>query len=160
DTNVWDRQQRIDLFASDRLPAEAWAETLVEDKTEYDSLFMPKQVYAFTTNAWKPFVHDVENSITASLRIVTYNVLSDEYEKELNKTHLRIPAIIKELQQREADIVVLQEATVPLLHALMQEPWVKQMYLSEGREGKQLEPQGIIILAKYPFTLSAYASSP
>src|SRR5882724_3243506 len=38
DTKVWDRQQRIDLFASDRLPAEAWAEDLDYDKKDYDSL--------------------------------------------------------------------------------------------------------------------------
>src|SRR6266700_2172813 len=160
DTKVWDRQQRIDLFASDRLPAEAWAEDLDYDKKDDDSLFIPKQVYEFTANAWKPFVHEVGNSVTESIRIVTYNVLSDEHEKELIKTHLRIPAIITQLKQTEADIVVLQEATVPLLHVLMQEHWVKQMYISEGREGKNIEPQGNIILARYPFTLSEYAYSP
>ena len=160
DTKVWDRQQRIDLFASDRLPAEAWAEDLDYDKKDDDSFFLPKQVYAFTANAWKPFVHEVGNSVTESIRIVTYNVLSDEHEKELIKTHLRIPAIITQLKQTEADIVVLQEATVPLLHVLMQEHWVKQMYISEGREGKNIEPQGNIILARYPFTLSEYAYSP
>lgn len=160
DTKLWDRQQRVDLFASDRLPVEAWVAELDDDKKEYDSLFIPKQVYEFTANAWKPFVHAAGNSVTESIRIVTYNVLSDEHEKELIKTHLRIPAIIARLKQIEADIIVLQEATVPLLHALMQEQWVKLMYVSEGREGKNIEPQGIIILARYPFTLSEYAYSP
>lgn len=160
DTKLWDRQERIDLFASDRLPAEAWARDLDYEKKDDTSVFIPRQVYEFSANAWKPFLHEVGNGVIESLRIVTYNVLSDEHEKELIKTHLRIPAIITRLKQTEADIIVLQEATIPLLHALMQENWVKQMYLSEGREGKNIEPQGIVILARYPFTLSEYAYSP
>lgn len=160
DTNVWDRPQRIDLFASNRLPAEAWAEDPDYDTTDDDSSFHPQQAYEFTANAWRPVVRDVGNSAPASLRIVTYNVHSDAHEKELIKTPLRIPAIITELQQAEADIIVLQEATVPFLHALMQEPWVQQMYISERREEANKELQSIIILARYPFTVSAYAYSP
>jgi poly(A) polymerase len=160
DTKLWDRQQRIDRFASDQFPTEAWARDLDEDKKDDDSFFLPKQIYEFTANVWKPFGHEVGNNVTESLRIVTWNVLSDTHEKELIKTHLRIPAIIAQLKQTEADIIVVQEATVPLLHALMREHWVKQMYISESREGKNIEPQGIIILAKYPFTLSEYTYSP
>lgn len=91
----------------------------------------------------------MENCVPESIRIVTYNVLSDEHEKELIKTHLRIPAIITQLEQTKANIIVLQEATVPLLQALMREHWVKQMYISESWEGTNIEPQGIIILAKW-----------
>lgn len=160
DAKLWDRQQRINLFASNNLPVEAWAQEFTSDTKEHDSVFTPEQVYEFTVNAWKPLVHETDNSAPESLRIVTYNVLSDEYEKEYSKTHLRIPAIITQLKQIEADILVLQETTIPLLYALMQEQWVRQMYISESSEGQSIEPQGIIILATYPFTLSAYPFSP
>lgn len=154
ETKVWDRQQRSDLFASGRLPAEAWAAD-----PENTALFLPQQVYEFTANGWTPVVHELGNSFPESLRLVTYNVLCDAHEKELIKTHLRIPAIVTQLKHSEADIIVLQEVTTPLLHALLQEPWVRQMYISAGSEGAQSEPQGILILARSAFTLSTYACS-
>jgi len=71
----------------------------------------------------------IENIILQKpLKIVTWNVLFDEYTSELIHTKQRIPIIIQYLKQMDADIIGLQEVTRPFLIELLRQEWVKNQY--------------------------------
>jgi len=103
----------------------------------------------------------------SELTFATWNVLFDLYQPELIKTHIRVPVILDILYHTDAEIVGLQEVTVPFLEKLLAEDWVRRRYYvseitipeegKEGREGSTIHPSGQVLLARYPFRLHFHA---
>jgi len=117
--------------------------------------------------AAKVFRERMKESGKAELTFATWNVLFDLYQPELIKTHIRVPVILDILNHTDAEIVGLQEVTVPFLEKLLAEDWVRRRYYvseitrpeegKEGREGSTIHPSGQVLLARYPFRLHFHA---
>lgn len=154
---VWDRDNRINLFENDSLPEEAW--TKEDDKTVYSgNLFFQRSIYSFN-QTWKEYSGSNKSSNIHSIKVLTWNVLFDQYHQELIRTSERIPAIVEQIKTCDADIVLLQEATPALLKVLQETAWCKNYYCSENEDGKSLNYHGLLILSKYPFHLLEYSFS-
>jgi len=61
--------------------------------------------------------------------------------------------IVEHLRRCDADIIALQEATPPLLDALLEQDWVHSYTISESPAGQTLKPYGLLLLSRLPFTL-------
>ena len=81
-----------------------------------------------------------------TLTLVTYNVLADPDTKAK-----RVPALLKLLDETDADIIVLQEAATWFLHSLRAEPWVSAgKYQFPTGQGGPIAARGLFIMAKHP----------
>lgn len=160
-TVVWDRGKRLDLFAQKMLPAEAWAAEINPIvATEVTTDFTLRAIYHFAQNQWETYTGETLNVDAQSLKVITYNVLCDEYEKAYVRSRERYAAIAQYLQNLDADIIALQEATPLLLEYLQQQTWTQTYFLSEAPNHPTLRPFGQVILSKYPFSLVEYKHSP
>lgn len=95
-----------------------------------------------------------------SLKIATFNVLFDLYDKDKIFTKERIPMIMDMLSSLNIDIICLQEVTCSFLKILLEEKWVKENYYVSDVKGKTVKPYGQFILSKIPFCLEVYQFSP
>ncbi|MEK7270090.1 MAG: endonuclease/exonuclease/phosphatase family protein [Planctomycetota bacterium] len=78
-----------------------------------------------------------------TLRVLTYNVLADEIA-----VGTRIPALMKILDESDADVMALQEVDGWFLQHLGAQPWLDRKY--GGLSGKMLSPNGQLIVSKWP----------
>ena len=62
------------------------------------------------------------------LRLATLNCLHDLKDPELLQHAIRHDAILRELHALNADVIGLNEVTVPLLERVLREPWVRDNY--------------------------------
>lgn len=159
---VWDRTQRIDLFAQKALPIEAWLpeENIAAVIPEAITNFTPQNIWHFGNGNWQVCRDEVTNQEVPQLKVVTYNVLCDEHEKTYVRSAERYAAIVQYLQTLDADIIALQEATPLLLQLLLQQTWAQQYYISEAPQAPGLRPFGQVILSKYLFSLVEHLYSP
>lgn len=87
----------------------------------------------------------------APLRLLTFNVLFDLYDKSVPSTASRLPGLLALLREADADLICLQEVTPRLLGLLLDDGWVRQGYwLSHGPTGPDLNPYGQILLSRLP----------
>lgn len=99
---------------------------------------------------WKKFTGTTKKPDLKKLRILTWNVLFDFYDKELIQTEFRIPEIFKILKESKSEIIALQEVTVPFLNLLLKEEWIKKKYLISDIDGSTLDPYGVLLLSSIP----------
>ncbi|EAY30785.1 poly(A) polymerase [Microscilla marina] len=158
---VWDRGRRLDLFAEKRLPSEAWvAEINPVVATKVNTDFSLRAVYCCHQDQWQVYTGAVTNQTLAQLKVISYNVLCDEHDKEYVRSKERYVAIAQHLAHLEADIIALQEATPLLIEFLRQQAWAKDYFFSEPPNSPTLRPFGQVILSKYPFSLVEHLYSP
>ncbi|OJJ15621.1 hypothetical protein BKI52_37700 [marine bacterium AO1-C] len=159
---VWHREQRIDLFALKALPIEAWLpeENIAAVAPEVVLDFPVRPIYHFNGEAWEAYLGAVATQEINQLKVVSYNVLCDEHEKQFVRSIERYPAIARYLEASDADIIALQEATPALLQYLQTQPWVQAYFISEAPHQPTLQPFGQVILSKYPFDLVEHLYSP
>ena len=96
-----------------------------------------------------PGLDQGENKITA-INLLTYNVLADPVFESS-----RIPALLKILEDSEADIIALQEVAPWFLEKLMAQDWVRQ-YHPTLFDGKLSAPGGQFILSRLPIEKSTH----
>eukprot|EP01012_Entosiphon_sulcatum_P011075 TRINITY_DN16631_c0_g1_i1.p1 TRINITY_DN16631_c0_g1~~TRINITY_DN16631_c0_g1_i1.p1 ORF type:complete len:1027 (-),score=126.78 TRINITY_DN16631_c0_g1_i1:3-3056(-) len=82
------------------------------------------------------------------LRIITWNILFDEYDKDVIHTSDRYPRVLAELRQASADVVALQEVTEIFVTALQGEDWVRDEYYLSEITRNAIFPYGQLILTR------------
>ena len=156
DAIVWDRRSRLDaVFERSQAPSDADAR--VRASLLDGAFFRPMRCFRHDRRSgeWTdaPGVVADGPAPGASLRIATYNVLSDAFEAARTHTERRIPAIVGELRALDADVIALQEVTPALVRALLASPWVRERYsVSEGPLARTVDPQGVLLLTRLPVT--------
>lgn len=110
----------------------------------------------YADGAWQP--HPDANNATQldTLRIVSQNVLFDKYDAHLIHSAARHPALLRELRERNADVILLQEMTSDTLQMVLDCDWIRRDYfVSAGRpDHGTVIPFGQVTLARFPFTCS------
>lgn len=163
-TIVWDRRARVDLLSSPgaraRTASAALAVMLPQER------FDPLPIHRFDAarDAWiaaLPGASIAAPSGPMRLRVATWNVLSDQHERERVRTPRRVPSIVASLEALDADVIALQEVTPAVHAALLGAPWVRAHYaISEGPRTHALDPEGDLFLLRGEVTqLGAMAFS-
>jgi endonuclease/exonuclease/phosphatase family metal-dependent hydrolase/uncharacterized protein (UPF0248 family) len=158
---VWDRDDRIDLISTDSLPAIAWKldpqgssqEDLAALIDNNRAKFKPRAIYRYEGTEWKMCTGAIGSIELDTLTIASYNILSDLHEADKIQTDKRLPAILNELQQTNADIIALQEVTSTAIAAILATDWVKDYYLTEAANANNVKPYGNLIMSRLPFEL-------
>jgi poly(A) polymerase len=162
ETIVWDRDQRIDLISTNQLPAIAWkSDQPGADQADLAALvtnnrvqFVPRSIYHCDRDTWKIYTGVIKSvDLDRSLKIVSYNILSDLYEVDKIYTEQRLPLILNELAQTNADIIALQEVTPTSLAFILATDWVKDYFISESPSGNDVKPYGNLLLSRWHFDL-------
>lgn len=154
DAIVWDRAKRIDLFEDDQLPLEAFATKMqpTQQVVLIDGInIVPKPTF-IVTHQEKSIFSNIESCIVDSLKLVTFNLLTDKYHTEFTQSDLRHNAIVQHLLQLEADIILLQEVDKPMLDRLLNANWKQPIYSSDIKRTTGTYYQELVILSKYPFS--------
>ncbi|MCL1473895.1 poly(A) polymerase [Argonema antarcticum] len=151
ETVVWDRDRHLDLLSTGELPAAAW---VTHNDLESENFpFEARSVYGYGSSGWQVVDRTLVSAKLNNLKIVSFNVLWDNYESEIIHTAKRIPVIAEHLRCCDADIIGLQEATPQLLEFLLTQDWVRDYFISESPSGSTLHSHGILLLSRSPFTL-------
>lgn len=155
---VWDRNLRIDLFASEELPNEAYLTSEQNNLVVQEDVFVPKSVFFYENDVWTFYTKGIQKSYKKEkLSILSWNVLANNYEKE--HYQFRYQSIIQKLEKSNVDVIVLQEVTVYFLEELMKQNWVKKYYLSTLPNALLKRSHAVVILSKIPFSLVEHAYS-
>jgi poly(A) polymerase len=94
-----------------------------------------------------------------SLSIATFNTLCDWHASDRIQTEKRLPEIARHLHIGHADIIAIQEATPILLEHLLAQDWMTTYSISEWLPGETLQPYGVLLLSRFPFTLVEHSFS-
>jgi poly(A) polymerase len=161
DLVVWDREQHLDLISSNQLPATAWK--LADGELSDNDLaalisnnqveFRSRSIYQHQSGNWQVSKPASTNFNLNDLKILTYNVLCNLYEPKNIATEKRLPAVINELKQTDADIIALEEVTPELVELLLLESWIKNYFVSESMPANNVKPYGNLLMSRFPFTL-------
>jgi poly(A) polymerase len=152
DTIVWDRRTRVDILF-DASPAHAAA---VRSTPLAGAFFQPLPLHRFDrrAGAWTgalPSEPAREAPPIASVCLVTFNVLADVFADTPTDLASRLPALLAHLRAQDADVIALQEASPPLVRALLGERWVRDAYtVSDGPDGRTVDPHGVLLLMRLP----------
>ena len=94
-----------------------------------------------------------EVSFEGGLKVLTYNVLFDKYDKEEIRSSERFPHINELLKGSNADVIVLEEVTVPFAKQMLRQEWVREKYWStDSPHCLTLAPYGQLVLSRHPCT--------
>eukprot|EP01006_Ploeotia_vitrea_P016592 TRINITY_DN47331_c0_g1_i1.p1 TRINITY_DN47331_c0_g1~~TRINITY_DN47331_c0_g1_i1.p1 ORF type:complete len:1019 (-),score=137.11 TRINITY_DN47331_c0_g1_i1:128-3082(-) len=155
---VWNRTTRfsvIDKIAQGISPAQAVMSFAPKENQPLMSVVRPGR-WDSEKEAWTPV--DTTSAAAPSamsqtnLKVVSYNILFDTFHTALIHTKQRLPMLVQELQKADADIVGLQEVTVPILNTILLDDWIRQTYYISDITAESITPSGQVILSKLPFT--------
>lgn len=155
---VWDRQQRIDLVTTNQLPAEALQAEKVTAPIA-DS-FQEKTVFQLGKKTIEPYLKTPKNTSFNQLKILTYNILSDQYPQSIIDSQLRFQQIFQVLAETKADIIILQEVSLSFFRELITQDFLANYYLSDKPNKQHFFTHRILVLSKYPFTQVSCQFSP
>ena len=144
---VWDRPRRIDRLG------ESERGRVTAPRLLREPLFTARAPHAFADDRWSPVAaaSPTYAAVPSALRVLTWNVLFDRYDKERIDTARRRPLLMRELERADADVIALQEVEPPLLKMLLAEEWVRERYVaSDAPSGRTVEPYGVILLSRLP----------
>jgi tyrosyl-DNA phosphodiesterase 2 len=91
----------------------------------------------------------------AALSILTWNVWFGGH-----KFDQRRAALVEHLATRRADVIVLQEATPELLHAITHEDWARRDYQVSDATGRTLGDYGVLLLSRVPIAQLSFLELP
>lgn len=91
--------------------------------------------------------------------MATFNALCDWHASDRIHTDKRLPEIARHLHACHADIIAIQEATPILLEHLLAQDWMQGYFISERLPGESLQPYGVLLLSRFPFTLVEHSFS-
>ncbi len=89
------------------------------------------------------------------LTIATFNIWFDDYYAEQ-----RYLAIADLLCERRPDVIVLQEVTPEALEIFLEQPWVRDRYLSASAVGGDAGNYGMLMLSRVPIARATYSRLP
>lgn len=81
----------------------------------------------------------------SSLRVATFNVWFDDFERELRKR-----AVLDILQREDPDVIALEEVTQPFLDALLAADWVRREYAVSRTQLDFATRYDVVMLSKLP----------
>jgi poly(A) polymerase len=105
---------------------------------------------------WRKFQGTDKKIELNSMKVLTFNILFDIFDKDLIHTKYRIPELMKVMKESKADIIGLQEVTKEFLSELIKEDWLKKKYLISDIDGSTLDPYGVILLSSIPLETLTY----
>eukprot|EP01124_Arcella_intermedia_P010636 TRINITY_DN17158_c0_g1_i1.p1 TRINITY_DN17158_c0_g1~~TRINITY_DN17158_c0_g1_i1.p1 ORF type:complete len:389 (-),score=107.35 TRINITY_DN17158_c0_g1_i1:76-1242(-) len=106
------------------------------------------------TNSWAPSEQTSEESASVpSLLVVSQNVLFGPTDGKEDPTYTkhRIPALLKELEKTDADVIALQEVEPPFYRMILEQEWVRKKYFVSDVKGHSCFPHGNLVLSKHAF---------
>ncbi|MGL5064946.1 MAG: RNA repair domain-containing protein, partial [Microcoleus sp.] len=158
DSIVWDRESRLDLVSAGQLPDAAW---MISETEPVLLGFELRSIYVCGDREDKQvLLTSPSQPVSIShLKVVSFNVLCDAYEPEGTPTQQRLAEVVRQLQQCDADIMAIQEASPAFLSCLLARDWMRGYFVSEILPGESLNPYGLFICSRYPFTLVEYRHS-
>lgn len=121
--------------------------------------FEDRPVYQFTELGWQPIVQFSPSGAIDCFSVATFNALCDWHARERIQTEKRLPEIARHLHICHADIIAIQEATPILLEHLLAQDWLQEYYISARLPGETLQPYGVLLLSRFPFTLVEHSFS-
>lgn len=89
------------------------------------------------------------------LTVATFNIWFDDYHAEQ-----RYLAIVDLLRGRRPDVIALQEVTPAALEVFLDQPWVRNEYLSASAVGGDAGNYGMLMLSRVPITRTTYSRLP
>ena len=89
------------------------------------------------------------------LTVATFNIWFDDYYAEQ-----RYLAIADLLCERRPDVIVLQEVTPEALEIFLDQPWVRDRYLSASAVGGDAGNYGMLMLSRVPIARATYSRLP
>lgn len=157
-TLVWDREKRLNRMdealelQQAMAPEDRYTLPTTSETEPQEGDLLTHQSHYHDTEDWRPrTTAPAPVYMPARLRVCTYNILFDLYEKEKVHTKQRIPALLETLEQTNADVIGLQEVTSPFLRALIRCPWVRERYeLSALPLEPTIHPYGQVVLSRFP----------
>ena len=161
DIIVWDREQHLDLISSGYLPVFAWKSNQADENDknisnleEQPTKFHKKSVYKYEADGWQSVEYLSISVKSNSLKIASFNVLCDVYEKDKIQTEKRLPVIAEELRKADADIIAIQEATPDFIRFILSQDWVRNYYyVSESSHVENIQTFTNLLLSRLLFTL-------
>jgi len=110
----------------------------------YQQELTPKR-FDFEKQAWTQSTDVVSDTKLSELTLVTYNIWFSDYHRQQ-----RHKAILKLIQNCEADAIALQEVTPPSLKLILEQDWIRKNYYSSDTTGETVNPYGVLLLSKLP----------
>lgn len=98
---------------------------------------------------------DVRPADRDELTVATFNIWFDEYHAEQ-----RYRAIADLLGERKPDVIVLQEVTPAALSIFLEQPWIREEYLSASAVGDHTGNYGMLTLSRVPIVRAAHSRLP
>lgn len=95
--------------------------------------------------AWTQSTDVVSHTNISELTLVTYNIWFSDYHRQQ-----RHEAILKLIQDCDADAIALQEVTPTSLKLILEQDWVRKNYYSSDTTGVTVNPYGVLLLSKLP----------
>jgi tyrosyl-DNA phosphodiesterase 2 len=89
------------------------------------------------------------------LTVATFNIWFDDYHAE--QRHLAIADLLRE---RRPDVIVLQEVTPSALELFLEQPWIRDEYLSVSAVGGDLGNYGMLTLSRVPVVRATHSHLP
>ncbi|MGE0707613.1 MAG: RNA repair domain-containing protein [Planctomycetota bacterium] len=152
---LWDRARRLDrVFGSGDTPEDELIEAPPEAPAvpAVDAFLVRLLPWRHDGREWRQTAPDEAAPpppAPDTLRVVTWNVLFDRFKADKIETERRIPLLLAELREADADLIALQEVTPRFLAAVLEAPWVQRGYwCSEGPPGGTVTPHGQLLLTR------------
>jgi endonuclease/exonuclease/phosphatase family metal-dependent hydrolase len=98
---------------------------------------------------------DVRATDRDELTVATFNIWFDDYHAEQ-----RYHAIADLLRERKPDVIVLQEVTPTALEIFLEQPWIRDEYLSASAVGDGTGNYGMLTLSRVPIARATYSQLP
>ena len=95
--------------------------------------------------AWTKSIDGISDTKTRELTLVTYNIWFSDYHRQR-----RHEALLKLVQDCDADAIALQEVTPTSLKLILEQDWVRKNYYSSDTTGVTVNPYGVLLLSKFP----------
>jgi tyrosyl-DNA phosphodiesterase 2 len=98
---------------------------------------------------------DAAGAARNELTVATFNIWFDEYHAE--QRYLTIADLLGE---RRPDVIALQEVTPAALKTFLDQPWVRDEYLSASAVGSDAGNYGMLMLSRVPIARVTYSRLP
>ncbi len=139
---VWDRETGVDRVG------ESAAGRLRAPRRLRSPAFTASTPHAWD-DGWVPA--EPRGVPVDAVRVLTWNVLWDRYDRDLIDTPRRRPLLLAELAAADADVIALQEVQPDLLAVLLAEPWVRDGYtLDVDPTAPDVDRTGLVVLSRLP----------
>ena len=93
-------------------------------------------ILKYNDKKWSVYQDSYTNYLPDKIKIITFNCLIDLYDKHITNSVPRLPVILEYIQKYNADIICLQEITIKMKKAIMDNQFIKDNYYVTSNEPK------------------------